>query len=280
MTGEQARRMDDSNDLFARLDKTPATPARASSRPADPIVQAVKRSRHRQGRQRRLRRQPHRGARRAGAGAPPARHVYRRHRREGAAPSVRRSHRQFDGRGGGRPCHLHRCRADRRRVPHRHRQWPRHPGRPASEVQEQVGARSHHDDAAFGRQIRLQGLRDLGRPARRRRFGRQRAVGSPRGRGGARPPALPPALLARRPAERSWSRSARSTTGAAPRSASIPTRRSSARTQPSSRRASTAWRAPRPICSAASKSAGAAIRCSSRRRTRRRPRRRSISPAG
>ena len=36
--------MDDSNDLFARLDKMPATPARASSRPADPLVQAVKRS--------------------------------------------------------------------------------------------------------------------------------------------------------------------------------------------------------------------------------------------
>ena len=36
--------MDDSNDLFARLDKAPATPARASSRPADPLVQAVKRS--------------------------------------------------------------------------------------------------------------------------------------------------------------------------------------------------------------------------------------------
>ena len=44
MTGEQARRMDDSNDLFARLDKAPATPARASSRPADPLVQAIKRT--------------------------------------------------------------------------------------------------------------------------------------------------------------------------------------------------------------------------------------------
>ncbi len=44
MTGEQARRMDDSNDLFARLDKAPATPARASPRPADPLVQAIKRT--------------------------------------------------------------------------------------------------------------------------------------------------------------------------------------------------------------------------------------------
>ena len=47
--------------------------------------------------------------------------------------------------------------------------------------------------------------------------------------------------------------------GAAPRSASTPTRRSSARRRASSPAASTAWRAPRPICSAASRSAGAAI---------------------
>ena len=46
----------------------------------------------------------------------------------------------------------------RRRLLARHRQRPRHPGRPASEIQEQVGARSHHDHAAFGRKIRLQGL--------------------------------------------------------------------------------------------------------------------------
>jgi hypothetical protein len=73
----------------------------------------------------------------------------------------------------------------------RHRQRPRHPGRPAPEIQEQVGARSHHDHAACRRQVRRQGLRDLGRPARRRRLGRQRAVGRPGGRGRARPPALP-----------------------------------------------------------------------------------------
>ena len=69
----------------------------------------------------------------------------------------------------------------------------RHP-----EVQGQVRPRSHHDDAALGREVRLQGLRDLGRPARRRRLGGQRAVGIARGRGGARAKALPPALLARR----------------------------------------------------------------------------------
>ena len=36
--------MDDSNDLFANLDKTPPTPARAPPRPADPLVQAAKRT--------------------------------------------------------------------------------------------------------------------------------------------------------------------------------------------------------------------------------------------
>ena len=36
--------MDDSNDLFANLDKTPPTPARAPARPADPIVRAAKRT--------------------------------------------------------------------------------------------------------------------------------------------------------------------------------------------------------------------------------------------
>ena len=53
-----------------------------------------------------------------------------------------------------------------------------------------------------GGKVQLQGLRDLRRPARRRRLGGQRAVGRARGRGRARPPALSPALLARRAAGR------------------------------------------------------------------------------
>ena len=60
----------------------------------------------------------------------------------------------------------------------RDRQRPRHPGRSASEIPEKVRARSDHVHAARGRQIRLQGLRDLGRPARRRRLGRERALGA------------------------------------------------------------------------------------------------------
>ena len=81
----------------------------------------------------RLYRVRHRGAGGARAGAPAARHVYRRHRREGAAPPLRRGDRQRHGRGGGGPCHLHRGRSvEDGRLRHRDRQWPRHPGRSAS----------------------------------------------------------------------------------------------------------------------------------------------------
>ena len=102
-----------------------------------------------------------------------------------------------DGRGAGGPRHLHRGRTERRRLPHRDRQWPRHSGRSASEISEEIRARSHHVHAAFRRQIRLQGLRDLGRPARRRRLRGQRAVLAARGRGRAQPEALPHGVRAR-----------------------------------------------------------------------------------
>ena len=200
MTGEQARRMDDSNDLFGRLDKTPATPARGASRPADPLVQAVKRT----------------AAVKDGSEGYDASHI---EVLEGLEPVRRRPGMYIGGTDEKALHHLFAevidnsmdeavaghatfidVELDRRRLPDRHRQWPRHPGRPAPEIPEQVGARSHHDDAACRRQVRLQGLRNLRRPARRRRLGGQRAVRSARGRGGARPPALPPAFFARRPA--------------------------------------------------------------------------------
>ena len=62
---------------------------------------------------------------------------------------------------------------------------------PAPEIQGQVRARSDHDHAARRRQVRLQGLRDLRRAARRRHLGRQRPVRPARGRGRAQPQALP-----------------------------------------------------------------------------------------
>ncbi len=240
-------------DLFADLRAAPRrsprtgqarapSPARGGARPAIPRA--------------------HRGAGRSRAGAPAARHVYRRHRREGAASPVRRGDRQFHGRGAGRPRHLHRRRDGGRRLRHRDRQRPRHPGRPASEVQEQVRARSDHVHAARRRQIRFRSLRDLGRPARRRRVGRQRAVASAwrsRSRASRRSTAWCSSAASRRA---SWKRSAARPTAAAPRSASGPTRRSSARRRISGRSASSRCRAPRPICSAASRSAGRAPRSS------------------
>ena len=67
-------------------------------------------------------------------------------------------------------------------------------------------------------------------------------------------------------------------TGAAPPSPSPPTPRFSARRRGSSRRGSTGWRAPRPICSPASRYAGAAIPRSTDEESAR-PRRCSSSPA-
>ena len=91
-----------------------------------------------------------------------------------------------------------RGRARRRRLRHRHRQRPRHSGRPASQVQVEVGAGSDHDHAPLRRQVPLQGLRHLRRPARRRRLGGQCAVGVARGRRRRGRRHLPPALRPRR----------------------------------------------------------------------------------
>ena len=56
---------------------------------------------------------------------------------------------------------------------------------------------SHPDHAAFGRQVRRQGLRDLRRPARRRRLGGERAVRRDGGGGRARPHPVEAELRAR-----------------------------------------------------------------------------------
>ena len=119
-------------------------------------------------------------------------------------------------------------RAGGRQFPDRARQRPRHPGRSAPEIQEPLGAGGDPHHAAFRRQVRRQGLRHLRRPARRRRFGGQRAVRRAGGRGRARPHAVEAGLCPRQADDQADQRRRRSTTGAAPRSASSPTRRSSA----------------------------------------------------
>ena len=140
-----------------------------------------------------------RGAGGAGAGPPPARHVYRRHRRGGACTisSPKSSTMRWMRRSPAMPPSSTSARG--RRLSHRHRQWARHSGRSASEIPEEIGARSHHDDAACGRQIRFRVLPDLRRPAWRRRLRCQRAVGRARSRSRARPDAVPADLRARPP---------------------------------------------------------------------------------
>ena len=144
-----------------------------------------------------LHRARHRGAGRARARPQAPRHVCRRHRRAGDAPSRGRGARQRHGRGRRRPRRHDPSRAAQPATRPGARQRPRHPGRPASQVQEQVGARGHPHHAAFRRQVQQQGLRDLGRPARRRRLGGQCAVGRAGRRGRARSPVLDADLLAR-----------------------------------------------------------------------------------
>ena len=77
------------------------------------------------------------------------------------------------------------------------RQRPGHPRRSASEVQASERAGGHPHDTAFRRQVRRQGLYDLGRAARRRQFGGERAVGEARSGGRAGPRALEAELCAR-----------------------------------------------------------------------------------
>ena len=175
---------------------------------------------------RRLLRQGHRGPGGAGAGAPAPRHVYRRHRRAGAAPSGRRGARQRHGRGGGRP----RRPASRSSLHADDWVTVRDNGRgipidPHPEVPGQVGAGGDPHHAAFGRQVRRQGLR---RP--------RAACTASASRWSTRCPTSSTVEVARdrssvtqayargKPIGEAEERRARSTTGAAPPSASIPTR--------------------------------------------------------
>ena len=98
--------------------------------------------------------------------------------------------------------HPHRRHAARRRRRARRRQRPRHPGRRAPAVQGQVGGRDRDDHAARGRQVRRRRLQGLGRSARRRRVGRERAVVAARARGRPRRQHLPPGVRGREGARR------------------------------------------------------------------------------
>jgi DNA gyrase subunit B len=98
------------------------------------------------------------------------------------------------------------CDRGQRHDPHRQlghggRQRPRHSGGHARE--RQVGGRGRADGAARRRQVRQRQLQGVGRPARRRRVGGQRAVRAARTRDLAQRQGLPADLRARQAARRS-----------------------------------------------------------------------------
>ena len=104
-------------------------------------------------------------------------HVYRRHRRRlGPASHGLRGGRQRHRRGAGRPWRPDRRSRSIRRLGDRDRQRPRHPDRHPRR-RRRVGGRSDHDPAPCRRKVRPEFLQGVRRPARRRRVGRQCAVG-------------------------------------------------------------------------------------------------------
>ena len=106
-----------------------------------------------------------------------------------AAPPGLRGRRQLDRRGDGRPLPEHPRDDPRRRLGLDRRRRPRHPGRRPPRVRpEHAGGRP--DEGACRRQVRPRHVQGLGGPARRRRDGRQCALGMARGRGPPRGPGL------------------------------------------------------------------------------------------
>ena len=151
----------------------------------------------------------------------------------GPAPPDLGGRRQLRRRGDGRLLQPHRRHAPgRRRLPGRRRR-SRHPGRPVPlrPAQGQERGRGRADRAARRRQVRRRRLQGLRRPPRRRRVGRQRAVGAARHRGRPGRHALPPGVRQGRQAAGqagAWSAHAAAGPHAAPPSPSGPTRPSSA----------------------------------------------------
>ena len=121
--------------------------------------------------------------------------------------------------------------------------------RPASEIQGQVGAGSDHVHAACGREIRLGSLRDIRRPARRRRVGCQRAVRTHGGRSRARGRSFT-AWRSSAANRKANSRSGKARNRRGTKVPSGPTRRFSAPIRALSPSGCSRWRARRRICSA------------------------------
>ena len=147
-----------------------------------------------------LRRRKHHRARGSRGGPPAPGDVHRLDRRAGSAPPRLGDPRQRRRRGAGRLLHGGRDHAARRRLGHVPRQRPRHPRRDDGRAGH-VGGRGRADEAARRRQVRRRRLQGLGRPARRRRLGGQRAQRAPPRGDPPRRVRLDAGLHARRPAD-------------------------------------------------------------------------------
>ena len=163
--------------------------------PAVERCRARKQRPWRTGRQRRLRRRQDQGPRRARGRPQAARDVHRLDRPDRAASPRLRDRRQLDRRSAGRLLRSGQRHDSHRRLGDGHRQRPRHPDRSARERQIGRGGRPHR--AARRRQVRQRQLQGVRRPARRRRLGRECAVGNARSRDLAQQPGVPAELRAR-----------------------------------------------------------------------------------
>ena len=131
-----------------------------------------------------LRRRQNQSPRRPRGGSQAAGDVHRLDRAVGLAPSRLRSRRQLDRRGAGWVLRPDQRDDSHRRLGHSRRQRAGIPDRSASE--RALRRRGRADGAARRRQVRQRQLQGVGRLARRRRLGRQRAVaGASTSRSGA-----------------------------------------------------------------------------------------------
>ena len=119
----------------------------------------------------------------SGGGAQAPGHVHRVDQRERPAPPRLRGGGQRDRRGAGGPLRLHQRHHPRRQLDHGPGQRARDPGGHAPD-REDAGRRGGAHGAARRRQVRQELLQGVGRPARRRRLGGERAVGAAGGPGG------------------------------------------------------------------------------------------------
>ena len=166
------------------------------SRPAKPLF-----CRHflvQEGRDRdRVHRKGHHRSRGARARQAPPRDVHRLDRHTGSPPPCLRGRRQRRRRGPRRSQRARRRHDPPRRLDHRPGRRPRHSGRSHGGAGP-LGADGRPDEAPRRREVRRRRLQGLGRPARRRHLGRQRALRVAHRGGPSRREGAPPAVRARR----------------------------------------------------------------------------------